>query len=75
MTLALAGIAAGLAGCGAAAPPEPASPGSEPSGEKAGCKGEVGEKHACNGDMKKGDMKEGDATPSSPGAPSEKPAP
>jgi hypothetical protein len=75
MTLALAGITAGIAGCGGAAPPEAASPATEPAGEKAGCKGEVGEKHACGGDMKKDDMKEGDAMPAGSGAPPDKPAP
>lgn len=75
MTLALAGITAGLAGCGGAASPEAASPATEPAGDKAGCKGEMGEKHACSGDMKKGDMKEGDAMPASSGTPAEKPAP
>ena len=70
ISLALAEITAGLAGCGGAPPPEAASPAAEPAGEKAGCKGEADGKHACNGDMKKGD-----AMPASPAAPTEKPAP
>jgi len=75
ITLALAGITAGLAGCGGATPPEAASPAAEPAGEKSGCKGEAGEKHGCSGDMKdmkKDDMKAGEA---SPAMPPEKPAP
>ena len=78
ITLALAGITAGLAGCGGAPPPEAASPAAEPAGEKAGCKGEAGEKHGCSGDMKgmkKDDMKHGDAMPATPATPAEKGAP
>ena len=70
VTLAIAGITAGLAGCGGAPPSEAASPAAEPSGEKSGCKGEAREKHGCSGDMK-----DGDAMPVSPATPPERPAP
>ena len=72
MTLALAGITAGLSACGGAPPPEAASPAAEPAGDKSGCKGETGDKHSCNSEMKgmkKDDMKDGDAMPADKPAP------
>lgn len=68
ITLALAGITAGVTGCGGAPPPEAASPAAEPQGEKSGCKAEMGEKHSCGGEMKNHDMKDGDDTSAAPPA-------
>ncbi len=49
--IALAGLAAGAAGCAAATPP--AETVTEPSADKHACGGEPGEKHACGSEMKK----------------------
>ena len=78
VVLAMAGLTAGLAGCGGSTPaPAPAAAeASEPSGDKNGCKGEGTDKHSCNGEMKKDDMKGGgDAMPAGSAAPPEKPMP
>ena len=48
---AVAGIVAGAA-CSSSNSPPAASAGPEPMGDKNGCKGEAGGKHACTGDMK-----------------------
>jgi len=69
ITLALAGIAAGLVGCAGAPPPEAAMPAAEPSDAAKPAPGDD-----MKG-MKKDDMKEGAAMPASAPMPAEKPAP
>ncbi len=59
--IALAGLAAGAAGCAAATPP--AETAAEPSADKNGCKGAPGEKHACSAEMKKGEKPGDEAAP------------
>ena len=69
ITLALAGITAGLVGCASAPPPEPAMPAAAASDAAKPSPGDDMK------DMKKEDMKEGAAMPATAPMPAEKPAP
>ncbi len=59
--IALAGLAAGAAGCAAAT--SPAETVTEPSADKHACGGQPGEKHACGGEMKESDKPADEAAP------------
>lgn len=71
VALALAGITAGLSGCGGSTPGAEA-PAAEPAAEKHGCKTDAEGKHVCGAEMKK-DEAGGEttpaATPEAPAAP------
>lgn len=54
VALALAGLAAGVSGCGGSTPAAEA-PAAEPTGEKHGCKTDADGKHVCGAEMKKGE--------------------
>lgn len=72
MAVALAGLAAGAAGCGGSSAPA-SSAAQEPNGEKHGCKTDADGKHACSAEMKQEDMK--GAAPAGEPAPADKAAP
>jgi hypothetical protein len=74
VTLALAGLAAGVSGCAGSSPTAEA-PAAEPTAEKHGCKTDAEGKHVCGAAMKDGE--ESRTAPAPAGAPAEesKPAP
>lgn len=72
VALALAGLAAGVTGCGGSGPSAEA-PAAEPTAEKHGCKTDAEGKHVCGAGMKHGE--EGGTAPAPAGAPAEEPKP
>jgi hypothetical protein len=68
VALALAGLTAGVTGCGGSSPPAEA-PAAEPNSEKHGCKTDAEGKHVCGAGMKP-DEKSGTA-PAPAGTPAE----
>lgn len=76
VALAVAGISAGLVGCGGNNAPADSAAGQEPSGEKHGCKKDAEGKHICGAEVKKEDMdKAAPTTPPAESGPAEKAAP
>jgi hypothetical protein len=72
VALALAGLAAGVSGCGGSSPTAEA-PAAEPSSEKHGCKTDAEGKHVCGAGMKQGE--ESGKAPVPAGAPAEESKP
>ena len=70
VALALAGLAAGVSGCGGSSPTAEA-PAAEPTGEKHGCKTDAEGKHVCGAEMKQGE--ETGTAPAPLGAPADEP--
>lgn len=70
VALALAGLTAGVSGCGGSSPAAEA-PAAEPTADKHGCKTDGEGKHVCGAEMQKG--KGGATAPA--GAPADEPVP